>query len=103
MQLPLEATFEELGTIFLDHVAALLPHLAVGICLVADPGRTPIVDRRLPLSLNQTSDPDPTRLFPRLGEERVIGVDDGGTGGSTLHLAAPPGAGLRPLDLQIAE
>jgi signal transduction histidine kinase len=103
MQLPLEATFEELGTIFLDHLTALLPHLAVGVCLVVDPGRGPIVDRRLPLSLSQASDPDPTRLFPRLGEERVIGVDDGGMGGSTLHVAAQPGTSLRPLDLQIAE
>jgi signal transduction histidine kinase len=33
----------------------------------------------------------------------VIGVDDGGVGGSTLHVATAPGAGLRPLDLQIAE
>jgi len=103
MQLPLEATFEELGAMFLDHLAALLPHLALGICLVSDPSRAPIVDRRLPLSLNQVSEPDPTRLFPRLGEERVIGIDDGGSGGSTLHVAAPPGVGLRPLDLQIAE
>jgi two-component system, NtrC family, sensor kinase len=102
MQLPLDASFEEIGSTFLDHVALLLPHLAVGICLVSDPARAPMVARRLPLTLNQPSDPDPSRLFPRLGEERVIGVDDGG-GGSTLHVAAPPGASLRPLDLQIAE
>ncbi len=103
MQLPLDAGFEELGAIFLDHLTVLLPHLAVGICLVVEPGRGPIVNRRLPITLNQVSDPDPTRLFPRLGEERVLVVDDGGMGGSTLHVAAPPAASLRPLDLQIAE
>ncbi len=103
IQLPTEASFDELASTFLDHLAPLLPHLAIGVCLVGEAGEPPIIERRTPHSVGVASERDPTRLFPRLGDERVIGVDDGADGGSTLHLATPGGTALRPLDLQIGE
>jgi signal transduction histidine kinase len=103
IQLPLEGSPEELTSIFMDHLAVMLPHLAVGACVVSDPGVAPHVDRRIPPGQSSGNERDPTRLFPRLGEERAISVDEGAGGGSTLHVSADTGALLRPLDLQIAE
>lgn len=103
IQLPLESSAEELTSIFLDHLAVMLPHLAVGACIVTEPGEAPHIDRRLPPGHSNGSDRDPTRLFPWLGEERALDVDEGAGGGSTLHISAAKGLLLRPLDHQIAE
>jgi signal transduction histidine kinase len=94
---PLEAGPAEVAERFLDGLAALLPHLALGACIITEPGERPLVSVRLPPGSSDAMQRDPTRLFPILREERVLPLDDT----STFHVAGNDV--LPPLDLQIAE
>jgi two-component system NtrC family sensor kinase len=97
LDLPVEAGPAEVVERFLDGVAALLPHLALGACVITDPDERPVISVRLPPGASDAMQRDPTRLFPILREERVISLEDGSTfhvGGNTV---------LPPLDLQITE
>jgi two-component system, NtrC family, sensor kinase len=97
LDLPVEAGPSEVVERFLDGAAALLPHLALGACVITDPGERPHISVRLPPGASDAMQRDPTRLFPVLREERVLPLDDA----STFHVAA--NGMLAPLDLQIAE
>jgi signal transduction histidine kinase len=97
LELPLEAGPAEVVERFLDGAAALLPHLALGACVITEPGERPFVSVRLPPGASDAMQRDPTRLFPILREERVLPLDEA----STFHVAAQEA--LPPLDLQIAE
>lgn len=97
LDLPLEAGPGEVLERFLDGLAALLPHLALGACVIIDPGERPLISVRLPPGASDAMQRDPTRLFPLLREERVVSLDDA----STFHVAADEV--LPPLDWQIAE
>jgi signal transduction histidine kinase len=97
LDLPLEAGPAEVVERFLDGAAVLLPHLALGACVITEPGERPFVSVRLPPGSSDAMQRDPTRLFPILREERVLPLDDA----STFHVAAQEV--LPPLDLQIAE
>lgn len=97
LDLPLEAGPREVVDRFLDGLAALLPHLALGACVITDPGERPLISVRLPPGSSDAMQRDPTRLFPILREERVVPLDDA----STFHVGA--NEVLAPLDWQIAE
>jgi two-component system NtrC family sensor kinase len=97
LDLPIEAGPTEVVERFLDGVTALLPHLALGACVITDPGERPVISVRLPPGASDAMQRDPTRLFPILREERVLPLDDS----STFHVGA--NTVLPPLDLQIAE
>jgi signal transduction histidine kinase len=97
LDLPVEAGPSEVVERFLDGTSALLPHLALGACVITDPGDRPLISVRLPPGASDAMQRDPTRLFPILREERVLPLDEA----STFHVAT--NGGLAPLDLQIAE
>jgi signal transduction histidine kinase len=94
---PIENGPAEVVERFLDGLAALLPHLALGACVITEPGERPLVSVRLPPGASDAMQRDPTRLFPLLRDERVLPLDDA----STFHVAA--NELLPPLDIQIAE
>jgi two-component system, NtrC family, sensor kinase len=97
LDLPVEVGPAEVVERFLDGAAALLPHLALGACVITDPGERPLISVRLPPGASDAMQRDPTRLFPILREERVLPLDDA----STFHVGM--NGSLAPLDLQIAE
>jgi two-component system NtrC family sensor kinase len=97
LELPLDASPRELADRFLDGLVGLLPHLALGACIVTEPGEPPTLCVRLPPGASDAMERDPTRLFPLLREERILELDDA----STFHVAT--NGPLAPLDLQIAE
>jgi two-component system NtrC family sensor kinase len=97
LDLPLEAGPGEVVERFLDGLAALLPHLALGACVITEPGERPLISVRLPPGASDAMQRDPTRLFPLLREERVVPLDDA----STFHVGANDV--LAPLDWQITE
>jgi two-component system, NtrC family, sensor kinase len=97
LELPVEVTPAELADRFLDGLAPLLPHLALGACLVTEPGERPAVSVRLPPGASDAMQRDPTRLFPMLHEERIAPVDEA----STFHVGSS--SDLAPLDLQIID
>jgi signal transduction histidine kinase len=97
LDLPLESGPGEVVERFLDGLAALLPQLALGACVITEPGERPLVSVRLPPGGSDAMQRDPTRLFPLLREERVVPLDDA----STFHVGA--NEVLAPLDWQIAE
>lgn len=97
LDLPLETGPAEVVERFLDGLAALLPHLALGACIITDPGERPLISVRLPPGASDAMQRDPTRLFPLLREERVVPLDDA----STFHVGA--NEVLAPLDWQISE
>jgi len=97
LDLPLDANPRELADRFLDGLVVLLPHLALGACIVTEPGEPPTLCVRLPPGASDAMERDPTRLFPLLREERILPLDDA----STFHVAT--NGPLAPLDLQIAE
>jgi signal transduction histidine kinase len=97
LDLPLDANPRELTDRFLDGLVVLLPHVALGACIVTDPGEPPTLCVRLPPGASDAMERDPTRLFPLLREERILQLDDA----STFHVAS--NGPLAPLDLQITE
>ncbi len=97
LDLPVEAGPSEVVERFLDGISALLPSLALGACVITDPGDRPLVSVRLPPGASDAMQRDPTRLFPILREERVLPLDDA----STFHVGT--NGTLAPLELQIAE
>jgi signal transduction histidine kinase len=97
LDLPLEEGPLDITERFLDGLAPLLPHLALGACVVTEPGERPIVSVRLPPGASDAMQRDPTRLFPMLREERILPLDEV----STFHVGCPND--LPPLDLQIVE
>jgi signal transduction histidine kinase len=97
LDLPIDAGPTEVTERFLDGLSALLPHLALGSCIITDPGERPVISVRLPPGASDAMQRDPTRLFPILREERVLPLDDA----STFHVGSQ--VALPPLDLQIAE
>jgi signal transduction histidine kinase len=97
LDLPLESGPTILAERFLDGLATLLPHLALGACVVTDVGERPTVSVRLPPGSSDAMQRDPSRLFPTLHDERILAVDDS----STLHVGSS--TDLSPLDLQIVE
>jgi signal transduction histidine kinase len=97
LDLPIDAGPTEVTERFLDGLSALLPHLALGACVITEPGERPAISVRLPPGASDAMQRDPTRLFPILREERVMPLDDA----STFHVGSH--AVLPPLDLQIAE
>jgi two-component system, NtrC family, sensor kinase len=97
LDLPLEAGPLEVTDRFLDGLCPLLPHLALGACVVTEPGERPTVSVRLPPGASDAMQRDPTRLFPMLRDERVLPLDEA----STFHVGSQ--GDLAPLDLQIAE
>jgi len=98
LDLPLEGGPAVLAERFLDGMATLLPHLAIGTCVVTDVGERPTVSVRLPPGASDAMQRDPSRLFPTLHEERILTVDDAST---TLHVGSS--SDLSPLDLSIME
>ncbi|HEX6277464.1 MAG TPA: hypothetical protein VFZ53_30685, partial [Polyangiaceae bacterium] len=48
LDLPLDANPRELADRFLDGLVVLLPHLALGACIVTEPGEPPTLCVRLP-------------------------------------------------------
>jgi two-component system NtrC family sensor kinase len=97
LELPLDANPRELADRFLDGLVVLLPHLALGACVVTEPGEPPTLCVRLPPGASDAMERDPTRLFPLLREERILPLDEA----STFHVAT--NGPLAPLDLQITE
>lgn len=97
LELPIDAGVQELTERFLDGLYELLPHLALGACVVAEPGERPIVSVRLPPGTSDALQRDPSRLFPLLAAERIFSID----ASSTFHIGS--GRGFSPLDLQLAE
>jgi signal transduction histidine kinase len=97
LELPVEVSPAELAERFLDGLAPILPHLALGACLVTEPGERPVVSVRLPPGAADAVQRDPTRLFPMLHEERIVPVDEA----STFHVGSA--SDLAPLDLQIMD
>ena len=97
LELPIDAGVQELTERFLDGLYELLPHLALGACVVAEPGERPIVSVRLPPGTSDALQRDPSRLFPLLNAERIFSID----ASSTFHIGS--GHGFSPLDLQLAE
>lgn len=97
LELPIDAGVQELTERFLDGIYELLPHLALGACVVAEPGERPIVSVRLPPGTSDALQRDPSRLFPLLNSERIFCID----ASSTFHIGS--GQGFSPLDLQLAE
>jgi signal transduction histidine kinase len=97
LELPLDANPRELADRFLDGLVVLLPHVALGACVVTEPGEPPTLCVRLPPGASDAMERDPTRLFPLLREERILPLDEA----STFHIAA--NGPLAPLDVQIAE
>ncbi|HVR18129.1 MAG TPA: ATP-binding protein [Polyangiaceae bacterium] len=97
LELPLDANPRELADRFLDGLGVLLPHVALGACIVTEPGEPPTLCVRLPPGASDAMERDPTRLFPLLREERILPLDEA----STFHVAA--NGPLAPLDLQITE
>lgn len=97
LDLPIDAGVQELTERFLDGLYELLPHLALGACVVAEPGERPIVSVRLPPGTSDALQRDPSRLFPLLNAERIFSID----ASSTFHIGS--GNGFSPLDLQLAE
>ena len=97
LDLPLDANPRELTDRFLDGLVVLLPHVALGTCIVTEPGEPPTLCVRLPPGASDAMERDPTRLFPLLREERILPLDDA----STFHVAS--NGPLAPLDLQITE
>lgn len=73
----------------LDVLVALFPHHAFGVCLVEADGADPVVDVRLPPTVEDPGR-DPTRLFPELADERIFPLE--GLHGSTLHLGTVHGS-----------
>ena len=70
-----------------ETLSALIPGVALGVCLSDEGSEGQIVKRHVPEDWDATSGRDPTRLFPELPEERVVAIDR--VGNSTLHLAGP--------------
>jgi signal transduction histidine kinase len=102
-KLPIETSLEELTREFLDDVFPLLPSCALGVCIVDNGGRPPIVTFRLPVGSTRALERDPSRLFPGFRDERVVEIDDA-IGGSTLHVATDgPAHAVTPLQFLIAE
>ncbi len=97
LDLPVESGPAEVSERFLDGLSTLLPHLALGACVVTDAGERPTVSVRLPPGSSDAMQRDPSRLFPMLRDERILSLDDV----STLHVGSS--ADLSPLDLQITE
>jgi signal transduction histidine kinase len=97
LELPLDANPRELTDRFLDGLVVLLPHVALGACIVTEPGEPPTLCVRLPPGASDAMERDPTRLFPLLREERILSLDES----STFHVAT--NGPLAPLDLQISE
>lgn len=97
IELPIDAGVQELTERFLDGLYELLPHLALGACVVAEPGERPILSVRLPPGTSDALQRDPSRLFPLLPAERIFSID----ASSTFHIGS--GHGFSPLDLQLAE
>jgi two-component system, NtrC family, sensor kinase len=97
LDLPLEAGPLEVADRFLDGLSPLLPHLALGACVVTEPGERPTVSVRLPPGASDAMQRDPTRLFPMLHDERILPLDEA----STFHVGSS--SDLAPLDLQIVE
>ncbi|HEY3494823.1 MAG TPA: ATP-binding protein [Polyangiaceae bacterium] len=97
LELPLEGGPLDVADRFLDGLSPLLPHLALGACVVTEPGERPAVSVRLPPGASDAMQRDPTRLFPMLHEERVLPLDEA----STFHVGCA--SDLAPLDLQIVE
>jgi signal transduction histidine kinase len=97
LELPLDANPRELADRVLDALVVLLPHVALGACIVTEPGEPPTLCVRLPPGASDAMERDPTRLFPLLREERILPLDES----STFHVAT--NGPLAPLDLQISE
>src|SRR6185503_10211689 len=97
LELPLDANPRELADRFLDGLVVLLPHLALGACIVTEPGEPPTLCVRLPPGASDAMERDPTRLFPLLREERILPLDEA----STFHVAM--NGPLAPLDIRITE
>lgn len=97
LELPLESGATELCERFLDGLAVMLPHLAIGASLVLEAGERPSVMVRIPPGYSGAMQRDPSRLFPMLRDERILAVDDA----STFHVASS--SDLSPHDLAIAE
>jgi two-component system NtrC family sensor kinase len=72
----------------IDRVAGLLPHRALGTCIVAPSVGDPIFELYLPIGVVPPGR-DPTRLFPELPDERIFEL--AGLPGSTFHVASPSG------------
>jgi two-component system, NtrC family, sensor kinase len=72
----------------IDRVAALLPHRALGTCIVGQSTGEPILELYLPIGVSQPGR-DPTRLFPELPDERIFEL--AGLPGSTFHVGSPSG------------
>jgi two-component system, NtrC family, sensor kinase len=82
--LPLEAGPAQVARRAVDALAAVLPERAIGVCLVVSSTDAPLVELFLPDGVPSPGR-DPTRLFPELDGEWVVGLPD--LPGSTLHLA----------------
>lgn len=86
--LPIGAGAAAVTRSVLDRVASLLPHRALGACIVAESVGDPIVELYLPIGVKSPGR-DPTRLFPELPDEQIF--DLAGLPGSTFHVASPSG------------
>jgi signal transduction histidine kinase len=100
LSLPIDVELEQVTREFLDGLQALLPSLAIGVCVVNGNAAGSIVISRLPVGASFSVGRDPTRLFPGFHDERIIELEDGAVG-STLHLACATQA-MSPLQSQIS-
>ncbi|HVU02047.1 MAG TPA: ATP-binding protein [Polyangiaceae bacterium] len=87
--LPAGAGADAVVRAFLDGLAAIAPHRAVGACVAVPGAGEPIVEYRLP-PLVMPPGRAPTRLFPELADELVLELR--GLRDSTLHVGAVSGA-----------
>jgi two-component system NtrC family sensor kinase len=102
-ELPIDVGIEEITRAFLDRLSEILPRVALGARVVRSATGAPLVLVNLPPALPTARDRDPTRLFPRLPDERVFPLADGAAG-STLHVAGSAQVdSLSPFHLKVVE
>jgi signal transduction histidine kinase len=82
----LQAGVASIAEAFLDGFQPIAGDAAIGVCVVVEPGRAPLVLKRLPPGRGHPAGSNPTRLFSGLPAEHIVDLRDGY--GSTLHVAS---------------
>lgn len=92
VELPVDEGTHAVVRACLDRLSALLPDLALGVCIVDASLGEQLVDMRLPEGVEAGTGHDPSRLFPGLRREQVQRLSDP-LAGSTFHVGTGDAAG----------
>lgn len=92
VELPVDEGTHAVVRTCLDRMSALLPELALGVCIVDASLGEQLVDMRLPEGVEAGTGHDPSRLFPGLRREQVQRFSDP-LAGSTFHVGTGDAAG----------